>query len=86
MFWQAQEDQHYNLQLFDEHQLAEGQIVGEQASDYAITAMVPEDLGFLDEQREMYQSMHSAHDIRRERWRLHVLHAESDALFVEIDT
>ena len=66
-FRQTQEDQHYNLRLLNEHLLMEGQIAGEQENDDVVVAMVTKDMGFLDEQWALYQSMHSACDIRHKR-------------------
>ena len=53
-----------------------GQITGEQANGNAIVGMVSDDPGFLDEQRALYQSIRSACDIHRDRWRLCVLRGE----------
>ncbi|VAI21775.1 unnamed protein product [Triticum turgidum subsp. durum] len=45
--------------------------------------MVAEDLGFLDEQRALYQSMRNTHEIRRERWWLRILRVERYVMFIE---
>ena len=54
-------------------------------NDGDIAIMVMEDPCFLDEQRTLYQSMRSTHEICRGRWWLRVLRVERDALFAEID-
>lgn len=46
--------------------------------------MAAENPAFVDEQRALYESMRSARDICRERWRLRVMMEEHDALFAEI--
>lgn len=60
-----QEEQRYNLQLLEEHRLVEGQLLGEQASEQTVAAIVEVDLGIVGEQRAVLDSMYSGRTIRR---------------------
>jgi hypothetical protein len=53
-FRQLQEEQRYNMFLLEQHQLAEGQIYGERASEEAVAAMAAANSNFVAEQRAIY--------------------------------
>ena len=55
-------------------------MLAEQANEEAITVMVAKNLGIVDEQQTLYESMRITHDIRREQCRLRVLQVERDDL------
>ncbi|KAE8768417.1 Hydroxymethylglutaryl-CoA lyase, mitochondrial [Hordeum vulgare] len=57
VFQQAHEEQQYNMILLEQHQLAQGQINSERASEEAMAAMGVANRNFLMEQRAIYEAL-----------------------------
>ena len=54
------------MRLLEQHQLAEGHIMSEQANEDAIVAMVTKNPTLVVEQHALYESYHIAREIHRE--------------------